>query len=107
MMALHVGLRRPGRIAAIVGYSGMLTGTADLKTLPINKPPVLLVHGSADPVVPVAALHTAKAQLETIGIEVSQHVSPGLGHSVDPVGLRLGGAFVARGFAATAETTRT
>ena len=104
MMALHVGLRRPGQIAAIVGYSGMLTGAAELKAMPANKPPVLLVHGSMDPIIPVAALHTAKAQLEKIGIEVSEHVSPGLGHSVDPAGLRLGGAFIARAFSAIAKT---
>lgn len=103
-MALHVGLRRQGRIAGIVGYSGMLTGIADLNARTMNKPPVLLVHGSADPIVPVSALHTAKAQLEKIGVEVSTHVSPGLGHSVDPVGLRLGGAFVARAFGAIAKT---
>ena len=30
MMALHVGLRRPRAVAAVVGYSGMLTATSDL-----------------------------------------------------------------------------
>jgi phospholipase/carboxylesterase len=96
MMALHVGLRRRNQVAGIVGYSGMLTGAAELRHLPITKPPVLLIHGSADPIVPVGALHTAKAALEKLGIEVSQHISAGLGHSVDPVGLRLGGEFVAK-----------
>jgi phospholipase/carboxylesterase len=98
MMALHVGLRRAHQVAAIVGYSGMLTGAADLAHLPITKPPVLLIHGSADTIVPVAALHAAKADLERVGIAVSEHVSPGLGHSVDPQGLELGGAFVAKAF---------
>ena len=56
-----------------------------------TKPPVLLIHGSADPVVPVAALHAAKADLQKLGIDVSTHVCAGLGHSVDPAGLRLGG----------------
>lgn len=96
MMALHVGLRRPHRVAAIVGYSGMLTGGHELSHLPITKPPVLLVHGSADPVVPVAALHAAKMQLEHLGIDVTAHTSLGVGHSVDPVGLEMGGKFVAK-----------
>lgn len=96
MMALHVGLRRSATVAGIVGYAGMLTSTADLSHALPTKPPVLLIHGSADPVVPVAALHAAKATLEKLGVEVSAHVSPGIGHSVDPVGLRLGGEFVAR-----------
>jgi phospholipase/carboxylesterase len=96
MMALHVGLRRPRQVAAIVGYSGMLTGGHELSHLPITKPPVLLVHGSADPIVPVAALHAAKSELEHLGIDVAAHISPGVGHSVDPVGLRMGGEFVAK-----------
>jgi phospholipase/carboxylesterase len=94
MMALHVGLRRSTQVA-IVGYSGMLTGAAELAHHHITKPPVMLIHGSDDPIVPVAALHAAKAQLSKLGIQVSHHVSAGLGHSVDPVGLRLGGEFVA------------
>jgi phospholipase/carboxylesterase len=96
MMALHVGLRRKRQVAGIVGYSGMLTGAAELGHAAITKPPVLLVHGSADPIVPVAALHAAKAELRKLGIEVTNHVSSGLGHSVDPAGLRMGGEFVAR-----------
>ncbi len=96
MMALHVGLRRARQVAGIVGYSGMLTGTADLPGEGRVKPPILLVHGAADPVVPVAALHAARGALERLGLDVASHVSPGLGHSVDPAGLRMGGAFVAR-----------
>ena len=96
MMALHVGLRREHSVATIVGYSGMLTGAAELARKEITKPPVLLVHGTADPVVPVAALHDAESQLKRLGVEVKTHISPGLGHSVDPVGLRLGRDFVAK-----------
>jgi phospholipase/carboxylesterase len=81
-------------VAGIVGYSGMLTGAYELARQELTKPPVLLVHGSADPVVPVAALHMAEAELRKLGVEVSTHVSAGVGHSVDPVGLRLGGEFV-------------
>lgn len=94
MMALHVGLRRPRMVAAIVGYSGMLTSAPELAHLPITKPPVLLVHGSSDPIVPVAALHAAETALTQLGIKVTTHVSAGVGHTVDPTGLRLGGEFV-------------
>ena len=96
MMALHVGLRRTHRVAAIVGYSGMLTGVQELSYLPITKPPVLLVHGSADPIVPAAALRAAQSALEHLGIDVTAHVSNGVGHTVDPVGLQMGGEFVAK-----------
>lgn len=98
MMALHVGLRRAAPVAAIVGYSGMLTGGRDLPADSIVKPPVLLIHGTADPVVPVAALHAAKADLERHDIAVRDYVASGLGHTVDPIGLRMGAEFVAEHF---------
>jgi phospholipase/carboxylesterase len=100
MMALHVGLRRPRKVAAIIGYSGMLTGGHELSHFPITRPPVLLVHGSADPVVPVAALYAAKTELEHLGIYVTTHISQGLGHSLDLEGLRIGGEFVVRALTA-------
>ena len=99
MMGLHVGLRRKRAVAGIVGYSGMLTGGRDLAHQIVSKPPVLLVHGSADRIVPVAALHEAEAALRRVGIDVMSHVSPGVGHTVDPVGLRMGADFLVRAFA--------
>ena len=98
MMALHVGLRRPRAIAAVVGYSGMLTGAAELSHSAYVKPPVLLVHGTADPVVPIAALHMAESELRRLGVPVTSHISYGTAHSVDPVGLRMGRDFLANAF---------
>lgn len=98
MMALHIGLRRPRAVAAVVGYSGMLAGTMGLASEDLAKPPVLLVHGTADPVVPIAALHMSESELKRLGVEVTTHISYGVTHSVDPVGLRLGRDFVAAAF---------
>lgn len=95
MMALHIALRRPRAVAAVLGYSGMLTSTDDLKGRAFAKPPVLLVHGTADPVVPVAALHHAESALKTLGLAVTSHLSHGVAHSVDPTGLALGRDFLA------------
>lgn len=102
MMALHVGLRRPRQVAGILGYSGALTGVAELATEAKGKPSVLLVHGSADQIVPVTALHQAERELQRLGVPVSTHISQGLGHSVDPAGLRLGAEFLAQVLAAPA-----
>ncbi|HQT53505.1 MAG TPA: phospholipase [Phenylobacterium sp.] len=55
---------------------------------------ILLIHGDADPMVPVAALHHAGATLQKLGFEVGGHVSPGLGHSIDMEGLQMGGNFL-------------
>jgi phospholipase/carboxylesterase len=96
MMALQVGPRRPRALAGIVGYSGMLANEAALADPTVNHPPVLLVHGDADPMIPVAAMHQAEAALVRNGFQVQSHVSPGLGHSVDLPGLQLGGRFLAR-----------
>ena len=98
MMALHIGLRRPQAVAAVVGYSGMLAGTTGLAHADLAKPPVLLVHGTADPVVPIAALHMSESELKRLGVEVTTHISYGVAHSVDPVGLRLGRDFIADAF---------
>lgn len=98
MMALHIALRRPRAVAAVVGYSGMLAGSAGLAHDDFSKPPVLLVHGTADPVVPIAALHMSESELKRLGVEVTTHISYGVAHGVDPVGLRLGRDFVAEAF---------
>jgi len=96
MMALHVAPRRQRALAGVIGYSGMLADADGLASELQAKPPVLLVHGDADPMVPVAALSSAEALLKPLGFDVTTHVSPGLGHSIDEAGLRLGGRFLHR-----------
>lgn len=88
-------------LALAYAYSGVLTNASDLPQNGISKPPVLLVHGTADPVVPVAALHMSESELRRLGVPVKTHVSYGVGHSVDPEGLRLGAEFIAQAFAST------
>ncbi len=96
MMSLHVGLRRTVKPAVIVGYSGMLAGTPP--PLGADTPPVLLVHGDADPMIPAAALFASAASLGRAGATVQWHISPGVGHSIDETGLIMGGEFLAMGF---------
>ena len=95
MMALFVGLRRPRPAAAIIGYSGVLVGAEDLAGEIRSRPPVLLVHGDADPLVPVQALPLAVEGLEAVGVTVGFTVRPGLGHGIDEEGIRLGQEFLA------------
>ena len=103
MMALHVGLRRAVSPAAIVGYSGLLvlppdgnpeTLAAEIK----SRPPVLLVHGDQDELIPVQALFQGTQALAAMGVPVEWHVSAGVGHGIDQEGLRHGGEFLARAF---------
>ena len=97
MMSLYVGLRRKPAPAAIVGYSGMLVG-AETMTKIENGPPVLLLHGDADQVVPPQALLMSANALAGVGVPVQWHMSKGLGHGIDPTGLALGGHFLANVF---------
>ena len=99
MMALHVAPRRGRAVAAVVGYSGMLIAPQLLAAEIKSKPPVLLMHGTADPVVPYASLATAKAALEAVGIPVTTETRPDLAHAIDEEDLALGGSFIAAAFA--------
>ena len=93
MLALHVALRRERSMAGVVGYSGMLIDADESEIR--SRPPVLLVHGDADPMVPIAAFYYAEAALRKLGVEVTSHVSRGVAHSIDMDGLKLGEAFLA------------
>jgi len=104
MMSLHVGLRRAAAPAAIVGYSGMLVVPEDIDPDTFageirSRPPVLLVHGDQDQLIPVQALMHAAQGLAALEIPVEWHVSPGVGHGIDQEGLRQGGEFLVRRFA--------
>jgi phospholipase/carboxylesterase len=103
MMSLHAGLRRTTAPAAIVGYSGMLVVPDDgepekFATEIRSKPPVLLIHGDQDPLIPVQALFQAAQNLAALDVPVEWHISPGVGHGIDQEGLRHGGEFLARNF---------
>ena len=100
MMALHVGLRRDSPCAGILGYSGMLLGDDGLPAAARSKPPVLLVHGADDEVVPAVCLQHATHILKSIEVPVEAHLRPGLGHGIDPEGIRLARDFLSRCFAA-------
>ena len=103
MMSLHVGLRRAAAPAAIVGYSGMLVVPEDIDPDQFageirSRPPVLLVHGDQDQLIPVQALMHAAQGLAALEVPVEWHISPGVGHGIDQEGLRQGGEFLVRRF---------
>lgn len=81
-------LVRGRRPRAIIGYSGRLA-----------RPPVgriaaetdiLLVHGTADPVIPFAELARAEAALSEAGASVRAVTLDGVGHTISSVGAAMG-----------------
>lgn len=103
MMALHVGLRRQPAPAGILGYSGLLVGperlAQDMEGRDAGSaPPVFLLHGAADEVIPVDALFASAGAIAAAGLSCQWRLAPGLGHGIDGGGLAQGAIFLAACF---------
>lgn len=95
MMALHVAPRREDAVAAVVAFSGRLLEPELLADEAVSRPPVLLVHGDRDDMVPVQSLPQAAEALQAAGWEeVYAHVMRGTGHGIAPDGLQVALAFL-------------
>jgi len=98
MVGLHVALRRTPAIAALVGFSGALIGAETLAKEITARPPVCLIHGQADDVVPFASLKHAADALTSHGVPVTAHPRPFLGHSIDMEGMAIAARFLGKQF---------
>ena len=99
MMALHSGLRRPVPPRGIMAYSGALLNQPGFAAECTGHPPVLLVHGREDDVVPFARAEAAESALVQLGMPVQTLWCPKLGHGIDDAGLSAGALFLQRLFA--------
>ncbi len=91
MLALHVSLHRP-RCAGVVAYSGAFLD--DPMELKIAHPPILLIHGTEDQVLPSSFSQMAEERLKALSVPVALSLLPGLEHGIDGRGLGMGGAFL-------------
>lgn len=87
MIALQVAPRRETAVAGIVAISGRLLAPEALAGEARVKPPVLLIHGDADEVVPFADMAAAGNALVAAGFDTYGHVMQGAGHGIAPDGL--------------------
>ena len=94
MMSLHVAPRRPVAVAGVVAISGLLLRPEALSAAAVVKPPVLLMHGDQDPVVPFAEMARAGDALVAAGFQTYGHVMKGTGHGIAPDGLGAALQFV-------------
>ena len=100
MTALYVALRRQHALAGVLGYAGALLGAERLPEEVISRPPVYLVHGDADEMVPVQATYAAVAALQAAKVPVQWSIRRGLPHAIDPESVEHGAAFLAAAFTA-------
>ena len=96
MMSLHVAPRRQDEIAGIVAFSGRLMFPDALASEVLSRPPILLVHGDADDVVPFAEMDVAATALQAAEFEVYGHVMEGTAHGIAPDGLSIALSFIHR-----------
>lgn len=94
IMALDALVSGRWPVGAIVGFSGRLASPLPLS--PGKATPVLLVHGAADSVIPVAETARAAAVLQGLGIDVESRILPGIDHTISAEGVDLAGRFLAR-----------
>lgn len=97
MMAMHVAPRRPQAMAGVVAISGRLL-VAERMAEAVCKPPILLIHGDQDPVVPFADMASAGRVLGAAGFDVYGHIMQGTGHGIAPDGLQAALSFIAERF---------
>jgi len=98
LMTLHAGLRQAVAPAALLGYAGGLVGRDRLADEITCKPPVMLINGDADPMVPASAQAPALEALQEAGIVAAGQIMPGLDHSVNADALILGARFLLSAF---------
>lgn len=98
MTVLHAGPRRVVPPRALLAFSGALLAPERLAGTP-SRPPVLLVHGEADEVVPATRSRAAEQVLRAAGFTVESMFCPRLGHGIDESGLSAGALFLQRAFA--------
>jgi len=101
MTALFTGLRRKVPPRVILAFSGMLLDPGSLDAeMTRPPPPVLLVHGKIDPVVPVESSYAAESALTGLGVPVESLWCPGLPHGIDAAGISTAAIALQRAFAA-------
>lgn len=98
MMSLHTAPRRAEPIAGVVGISGALFGAELLAGEIKCRPPICLIHGTHDEVVPFVAMGAAETTLRAANVNVEAHARPRLGHGIDEEGIDITATFLRHAF---------
>ena len=96
MMALHIGLRQSERLAAILGYSGIILGESEIPEQCKSKPPIMMIHGSQDDLIPVEALEHTISILNKNNIIHDSRIINNLGHGINDEAIKIGRDFLTK-----------
>ena len=94
MLSLFTALRRNIPVAGVVGYSGRLIGKELIAYQIRCRPPLVLINGDQDDLVPIESQPIAVDALKALGVKIKGHIRPGLGHSIDDVGIQIAQEFL-------------
>jgi phospholipase/carboxylesterase len=94
MMSLHYALTNPNKIAGVIGYSGKIYDPNILENNIRSKPPIFLMHGDDDNIVPLEDMMEAKNFLTKNKVDLKTKIFKGCGHSIPTQGLSLGLEFI-------------
>ena len=107
-IALQVGLRHPNRLAGIIALSTYLPleDSLEAEASSANKStPVLMAHGTDDPVVPIQLAEVSRVALQRLGYDVEWHTWP-MPHAVCAEEIEAVSAFFGRVLGNRQSTTR-
>ena len=94
MMSLHYALTNPNKIAGVIGYSGKIYDPSILENNIKSRPPIFLMHGDDDNIVPLEDMMEAKNFLTKNKVDLKTKIFKGCGHSIPTQGLSLGLEFI-------------
>lgn len=95
MMAIQLALRLDEPCFAVIGFSGALIKSKQLESAKKSTPPILLIHGNEDQVIPVQSHIYAVDQLRKMNLEIEDHIMLGLGHGINMEGINIANRFLA------------
>lgn len=92
MVALSQAIYGIDACAGVVSYAGVFRHHPNQE--PKNLPPILLIHGTEDQVIPKEALQIAKDALTDLGASPLSILEPDIDHTISPKGIEAGGRFL-------------
>lgn len=92
IMALDAAVSGSWPVAGVAAFSGRLASPPS--HAPSTGTRILLIHGDADPIMPVREAHKAARTLTTIGMTVTCDILPGVGHTLTASGVTRAREFI-------------